>query len=74
MQTALQILLCTLLVTVHTAGADERGVFAADSFKSDMSLSPAAKSRKAGPNHTVGPVPTGVAWDGEPHTFGGGGI
>lgn len=40
-------------------------MFKSGSYKADMTLTPASKSRKAGPNLTVGPVPAGVAWDGE---------
>lgn len=61
------LLITAVLVTA--AAADERGVFTTESFKADMSLTQAAKSRKAGPNHTVGPVPAGVAWDGKHSQF-----
>ncbi len=60
----LSILLVAAVLTTTVAG-EERGVFMADSFTADMTLTAAAKSRKAGPNKTVGPVPAGVAWDGE---------
>lgn len=63
---ALLVLLVALAVlTPACADTEERGVFTSGSFKSDMTLIKAAKNRKAGPNHTVGPVPAGVAWDGE---------
>lgn len=59
------LVLCTVLTAPIVAHAAEgRGVFAADSFKADLTLA-VVKNRKAGPNHTVGPVPAGVAWDGE---------
>lgn len=59
-------MLLVALAALSPAHADteERGVFTSDTFKSDMTLIKAAKNRKAGPNHTVGPVPAGVAWDG----------
>lgn len=62
----LQLLfLCTVLTAPAAvlAEAEGRGVFAADSFQADMNLA-VAKNRRTGPNHTVGPVPAGVAWDG----------
>lgn len=62
----LQLLfLCTVLTAPAAvlAEAEGRGVFIADSFPADMNLA-VAKNRRTGPNHTVGPVPAGVAWDG----------
>lgn len=59
------LLLAVLVAAAVSAVSADAGVFAAGSFAVDMTLSPAAKNRKAGPNSTVGPVPAGVAWDGE---------
>jgi hypothetical protein len=61
---------CTTVLTVPAAAAEAegRGVFAADSFSADLTLA-VVKNRKAGPNHTVGPVPAGVAWDGKSGLF-----
>lgn len=61
---------CTAALTVPAAAAEAegRGVFASDSFRADLTLA-VVKNRKAGPNHTVGPVPAGVAWDGKSWLF-----
>lgn len=68
-RTAPLVLLLAVLaaaaVSAVSADAADAGVFAVGSFAVDMTLTPATKNRKAGPNSTVGPVPAGVAWDGE---------
>jgi hypothetical protein len=61
------LLLCTVLTAPAAVRAEARGVFAADSFQADTTLA-VAKNRRTGPNHTVGPVPAGAAWDGESYT------
>lgn len=59
------LLLCIMWsMLMVPLGVASEGILIEDTFNSDITLTPAPKSRKSGPNLTVGPVPTGVAWDG----------
>lgn len=58
-------LVIVVLLTAPAARAKERGVFAAEVFQADMKLTPKSNNRKEGPKNNIGPVPAGLAWDGE---------
>lgn len=51
-----------LLASAHVAAM---GVLSTDTIVADLKLSAKYKGRKVDLSHTVGPLPTGVAWDGE---------
>lgn len=60
-----KFILLTAVVLLASTRAAAAGVLTADTFVADIKLAAKTKGRKQGPKEAVGPLPTGLAWDGE---------